>query len=76
MRHTRTPEGLDEETSARLRALPATEIAALVRSGEVDPARLVRTCLTEIGAEQNSTIVFPLPLELMRVVKMASEAKS
>jgi aspartyl-tRNA(Asn)/glutamyl-tRNA(Gln) amidotransferase subunit A len=49
--HTRAPERLDEETSARLRALPATEIAALVRRGDVDPAALVRACLTEIGAE-------------------------
>jgi aspartyl-tRNA(Asn)/glutamyl-tRNA(Gln) amidotransferase subunit A len=51
VRHTRAPEGLDEATSARLRALPATEIAALVRGGEVDPAQLVRACLTEIGSE-------------------------
>jgi regulator of protease activity HflC (stomatin/prohibitin superfamily) len=29
--------------------------------------------LTEIGAEKNSTIIFPLPIELMRMVKVASE---
>jgi len=29
--------------------------------------------LTEIGAEKNSTIVFPLPLEMMRMMKVASE---
>jgi regulator of protease activity HflC (stomatin/prohibitin superfamily) len=29
--------------------------------------------LTEIGAEKNSTIIFPLPLEMMRMMKVASE---
>jgi regulator of protease activity HflC (stomatin/prohibitin superfamily) len=29
--------------------------------------------LTEIGAEKNSTIVFPLPIEMMRMMKVASE---
>jgi regulator of protease activity HflC (stomatin/prohibitin superfamily) len=31
--------------------------------------------LTEIGAEQNSTIVFPLPLELMRMLGNAAERR-
>ena len=29
--------------------------------------------LTEIGAEKNSTIIFPLPIEMMRMMKVASE---
>ena len=29
--------------------------------------------LTEIGTEKNSTIIFPLPIELMRMMKVASE---
>jgi regulator of protease activity HflC (stomatin/prohibitin superfamily) len=29
--------------------------------------------LTEIGAEKNSTIVFPLPLEMLRTMKASSE---
>ena len=29
--------------------------------------------LTEIAAEQNSTIIFPLPIEMMRMMKVASE---
>jgi regulator of protease activity HflC (stomatin/prohibitin superfamily) len=29
--------------------------------------------LTEIGAEKNSTIVFPLPIEMLRMMKVASE---
>jgi regulator of protease activity HflC (stomatin/prohibitin superfamily) len=29
--------------------------------------------LTEIGAEKNSTIIFPLPIEMMRMMKRASE---
>jgi regulator of protease activity HflC (stomatin/prohibitin superfamily) len=29
--------------------------------------------LTEIGAEKNSTVIFPLPLEMMRMMKVASE---
>jgi regulator of protease activity HflC (stomatin/prohibitin superfamily) len=29
--------------------------------------------LTEIGAEKNSTVIFPLPIEMMRMMKVASE---
>jgi hypothetical protein len=29
--------------------------------------------LTEIGAEKNSTIIFSLPIEMMRMMKVASE---
>ena len=29
--------------------------------------------LTEIGTEKNSTIIFPLPIEMMRMMKVASE---
>ena len=32
--------------------------------------------LTEIAAEQNSTIIFPLPVELMRMLRRASRRKS
>jgi aspartyl-tRNA(Asn)/glutamyl-tRNA(Gln) amidotransferase subunit A len=48
---TRPPEQLDRESSARLRALPATAVAAGVRRGEIDAAALVRACLAELNTE-------------------------
>jgi regulator of protease activity HflC (stomatin/prohibitin superfamily) len=45
----------------------AQAAAVLVREPTAITLRYLQT-LTEIGAEQNSTIVFPLPVELMRML--------
>ena len=42
--------------------------AVLDREPGAMTLRLLQT-LTEIGAEQNSTIVFPLPVELLRMLR-------
>ena len=68
--NTRPPARLDDETSARLRALPATEVATLVGRGEIDPASLVRACLTELGVE------FTVRAVLARALAPALDAPS
>jgi hypothetical protein len=45
----------------------AQAAAVLDREPSAITLRYLQT-LTDIAAEQNSTIVFPLPLELMRVI--------
>jgi regulator of protease activity HflC (stomatin/prohibitin superfamily) len=50
----------------------AQAAAVLAREPTALTLRYLQT-LTEIGAEQNSTIVFPLPVELMRVLGNAAQ---
>jgi regulator of protease activity HflC (stomatin/prohibitin superfamily) len=48
--------------------------AVLAREPAAITLRYLQT-LTEIGAEQNSTIVFPIPIELMRLLEQATGSK-
>ncbi len=51
----------------------AQAAAVLAREPSAITLRYLQT-LTEIGAEQNSTIVFPLPVELMRLLDRGSRS--
>lgn len=69
----RSPERLDEESSARLRALPATGIAAGVRKGEIDAAALARACLAEIDVEFTLRAVLSRsPVRALRAAKRSA----
>ena len=53
----------------------AQAAAVIDRESSAITLRYLQT-LTEIGAEKNSTIVFPLPLEMLRTMKGASDKPS
>ena len=53
----------------------AQAAAIIDRESSAITLRYLQT-LTEIGAEKNSTIVFPLPLEMLRTMKGASDKPS
>jgi regulator of protease activity HflC (stomatin/prohibitin superfamily) len=59
-------ELIASEKLAQAAAILQTQPAAIT-------LRYLQT-LTEIGSEQNSTIVFPLPIELLRVLGNASKS--
>jgi regulator of protease activity HflC (stomatin/prohibitin superfamily) len=61
-------ELIASEKLAQAAAVLATEPSAIT-------LRYLQT-LTEIGAEQNSTIVFPIPIELMRLLERVTGGKT
>ena len=77
------PAAISRVTTSRtwVAVTPVASSAGLRRTASSGSVQLVRPgsmqTLTEIGVEKNTTIVFPLPIELMQLInRLAPTAKA